>query len=193
MDKLTLLLALGLGICSVYAWYERAQAVTELVTLRHELAAHNEQAVLKQQLTTLELLQGIKELGEKDATRLTELDQRFAHALSELELGPERLHDHPSAPRYDLPDATAPAAKPRASTTTSAPQTSCGLYQTQSAKLERRLTSCETRLLQEARDFDALATHYQTLLSIYHQARESLNDYNQDQARPQEKEPREGR
>ena len=59
MDKLTICLALGLGLFSAFAWYERGQALAELETLKLELAANNEQAALRSELAAVNMAQNV--------------------------------------------------------------------------------------------------------------------------------------
>ena len=188
MDKLTICLALGLGLFSAFAWYERGQALAELETLKLKLAANNEQAALRSELAATSMAQNASALGDFDGAQIVSINERFEAALLELDLSPfapDRMQLDSSAARHDLPDVTRTSGGAQDNTTAQPSRASCELYQTQSAKLEQRLTSCESRLLYEAREFDALATHYQTLLSIYNHARESLNEYSKDQTRPQ--------
>lgn len=195
MDKLTICLALGLGLFSAFAWYERGQALAELETLKLELAANNEQAALRSELAATSMAQNASALGDFDGAQIVSIDKRLQAALSELSLNPfapDRMQLNPGAAHRDLPNVTRTSGGAQDGTTAQPSRASCELYQTQSAKLERRLASCESRLLYEAREFDALATHYQTLLSIYDHVKESLDEYSKDQARSQEKSPSQG-
>ena len=195
MDKLTICLALGLGLFSAFAWYERGQAVAELETLKLELAANNEQAALRSELAAVNMAQNVQALGDFDGAQIVSIDKRLQAALAELSLNPfapDWVQLDSGAARHDLPDTARTSGCAQDGTTTKPPRASCNVYQTQSAKLERRLASCESRLLYEAREFDALATHYQTLLSIYDHVKESLDEYSKDQARSQEKSPSQG-
>ena len=195
MDKLTICLALGLGLFSAFAWYERGQALAELETLKLELAANNEQAALRSELASVNMAQNVQALGDFDGAQIVSIDKRLQAALSELSLNPfapDRVQLDSGAARHDLPDTARTSGGAQDGTTAQPSRASCELYQTQSAKLERRLASCESRLLYEAREFDALATHYQTLLSIYDHVKESLDEYSKDQARSQEKSPSQG-
>lgn len=188
MDKLIICLALGLGLFSAFAWYERGQALAELETLKLKLAANNEQAALRSELATTSMAQNASALGDFDGAQIVGIDKRLQAALFELDLNPfapDRMQLDPSAPRHDLPNPAAAPSSAQDGAAAQSPRASCELYQNQSTKLERRLASCEARLLYEAREFDALATHYQTLLSIYDNVKESLDEYSKDQARSQ--------
>ena len=192
MAKLAVLLALALAFG--FLWHDRAQTEHELETLRLKLEHGNKQAALKSELTSLNLSLALQEQTQHDATRIVSINERFEAALSELKLSPfpadgQRLPNaRPGDDDANLSDVARAAAQSSHPAAGQPPDASDLVYQTQSraVRLERKLSTCETRLLYEAREYDALATHYQTLLSIYNSTRESLHEYRESKARPQD-------
>ncbi len=192
MAKLAVLLALALAFG--FLWHDRAQTEHELETLRLELEHGTKQAALKSELTSLNLSLALQEQAQHDATRIVSINERFEAALSELELSPFPADGQwlpstdPAASGHDLPDVARAATQSSHPATSQPPDAGDLVHQAQSRAVtsERKLSACETRLLYEAREYDALATHYQTLLSIYNSTRESLHEYRESKARPQE-------
>lgn len=192
MAKLAIFLVLALAFG--FLWHDRAQTEHELEALKLELAHQSEQAALKSELTSLNLSFALQEQAQHDAARIVSINERFEAALSELELSPFPAdadgvpEPGPRDGRDDLSDVARAAAQSSHPAPSQPPDASDLVYQAQSraVRSERKLTACETRLLYEAREYDTLATHYQTLLSIYNSTRESLHEYRESKARPQE-------